>query len=114
MAKVDPYRRVASVLCGDLDERAADVEACHSKASLACHLDRQVSRAGRDLEHVGSGREARGEQRSLFVVRVELAPRAADVGVPPRDRTLHLGAFEPPASRLRRVHLNSPYLTVLG
>src|SRR2546427_4229619 len=114
LSEVDGQPRLAGVLGGYVDESAADVVAADLK-SQPCHLDGQVPRAESDLEHARAGREAGGDLGSLFPVGVELALRATDAGVPPGDRSLHLGAVEPPASRFGHLHLISPlHLTLLG
>ena len=113
LAEFDLDPGPAGVLGGDLDEGAADVEAGHLEASEPGDLDRQVSRSGRDLEHPCAWEEARGQLRSLLPVRLELALRAPDARVPPRDRTFHLGSLESPALGFGHLHLDTPYLTLL-
>src|SRR5438477_248441 len=114
LAEFDGHPDVACVFGCDLDERAADVEAGHLEPSRARHLDRQVSRAGGNFEHPGAVSQSGGELESLLPVRLELALRAPHARVPPRNRALHLGTLETPASGLGHLHVAPPHLTVLG
>src|SRR6266550_7522236 len=75
LAEFDGHPGLAGVFAADLDECPADVETCHLNPSTARHLDRQVSRARRDLEHSGTVWQTRGEEESLLPVRLELALR---------------------------------------
>ena len=68
LAEFDGHPGLAGVFAGDLDERAADVETCHVNPSRPRHLDRQVSRAGRNLEHSGAVSQTGGEMEGLLAV----------------------------------------------
>src|SRR5712692_2246110 len=73
LPELNCHSGATGVFSRDLDERPADVKTCHLKSSWTRHLDRQISRAGRNLEHPGTLRQANGERESLFPVQVELA-----------------------------------------
>jgi hypothetical protein len=51
----------------------ADVEGTDFDPPRACHLDRKVSRAGRDLQDPSAGRQAAGQLCRLLPVGLDLA-----------------------------------------
>ena len=54
--KFDADAGPVGVLAPDLYESAADVQPCYIETTKTSHLDRQVSGAGRDLQHPGAFR----------------------------------------------------------
>src|SRR5207248_391233 len=108
--EVDGHACVAGGIGGDLDERPADVQAGHV-GSQAGHLDRQVTGAGRDLEHPPVRGQPGDQLRSLLAVGIALPRGAPDPCVPPRDRAFHLRGLESPASCLGHLHRVSPLVS---
>src|SRR5260221_105277 len=107
LLEVGCYPGILRVLGSDLDECVDDIQPGHLKPSESRELDRQVPGAERHLEHPGARREAAGEARGLRAVRLDLASRPADPGVPPRHDSFHLRTLEPPPGCCPDLHLGS-------
>ncbi len=105
LLEVHAHCRLPDVLCSDPHERVADVQPGHVEPVESRHLDGEVARARRHLEHVCAIRQTVGEVYGLLPPLLDLAPGAANPRIPARHDPLHRQPFVAFLSLLRRLHL---------
>src|SRR5260221_6320204 len=105
LLEVHAHSRLPGVLSGDFHERVADIQPGHVEPVESRHLDGEVARARRYLEHVGAIGQSAGEVGGLLPPLLDLATGAANPRVPACHDPLHRQPLVAFLSLFRRLHL---------